>query len=325
MRVGVIGVGSMGQNHARVLGDLDVLGGVCDTDPTTGKAVAQRFGTSYFPSLGDMLSKDLDAVSIATPTRRHFEVAREALRRGFHVLLEKPFTGDPALAKKLTRLAKDRDVVLAAGLIERHNPVVEFAHDAIRKGEYGKLITISSRRVSSLPTRIRDVGVMMDLGLHDVDVMRYVTASEVTRVYSVGGKERHEEFEDNATALLTFDTGASGVVEANWLTPMKVRKLSLTCLKNFVELDYINQSLEISSSTLKDYDPSRLYQPSFDHDIRQVALEKQEPLRREIQDFLGAIQEGRKPLVDGDEAVKSLKVVAAIMESRRRGVPVEPS
>ncbi|MFQ5837988.1 MAG: Gfo/Idh/MocA family oxidoreductase [Thermoplasmata archaeon] len=325
MRVGVIGVGSMGQNHARVYAELGELVGVCDKDSVAGKVVAQRFGTSCFSSHDDLLSEGVEAVSIATPTDLHFDIAREAIDRGVHVLLEKPFCGDVRKAEKLTQLARDQGVVLAAGMIERHNPVVEFAQNAVRQGVYGDVITVSSRRVSSFPSRVRDVGVMMDLGIHDIDVMRHLVGSDVTSVYSVGGKERHEVFEDHATALLTFTSGVTGVVEVNWLTPMKVRKLALTCLKHFVELDYVNQTLEISSSTLMGYDPSDLYQAPFEHDVRRVALKKQEPLKREIGDFLRAIEEKREPLVDGGEAVKTLAVVAAIMESHAKGVPVKPS
>ncbi|MEE9593164.1 MAG: Gfo/Idh/MocA family oxidoreductase [Thermoplasmata archaeon] len=323
MRVGIVGVGSMGQNHARIFSDVAELVGVVDAEREVGEATARRFGTSFFPTPDDLYREDIEAVSIATPTRLHYDVAHEAVASGIHVLLEKPFTGDPKQAEKLTQEAEDRGVVLAAGLIERHNPCVEFAHDALREGAYGKLIAISTRRVSSFPTRVRDVGVMMDLGIHDVDVLRYLVGTEVERVYSVAGRERHDDFEDHATALLTFRGGVTGTVEVNWLTPMKVRRLALTCLNNFVEVDYIDQTVDISSSSLPKYDPSNLYQAPFEYETRQVALKKEEPLRRELGDFLGAIEEDRKPLVDGKEAIQTLKVVTAIAEAQRTGAPVE--
>lgn len=324
-RVGVIGAGSMGQNHARVYSEVAELVGVCDSDPAVGESAAKRFGSRFFQSHEELLRQDVTAVSIATPTTLHYEIAKAALDRGVHVLLEKPFTGDVEEAEALAERAAEMGLVIAAGMVERHNPCVEFAHTALREGRYGKLITVSSRRVSAFPTRVRDVGVMMDLGIHDVDVMRYLVGEEVVGVYSVGGRERHESYEDHATALLTFRGGVNGVIEVNWLTPMKVRKLSLTCLKNFVELDYVNQAVEISSSRLMEYDPSDLYQAPFEYDVRQVALEKQEPLKREIEDFLRAAEHGARPLVDGAEAVDTLKVVRAIMESRAKGGPVEVS
>lgn len=323
MRVGIVGVGSMGQNHARVCAELANLAGVCDADPEVGKAAADRFGTAFHPSPQDLFAEDLDAVTVAVPTHLHFDLARQALEAGLHVLLEKPFCGDAERAQALTDLADKQGLVLAAGLIERHNPCVEFAHRALRQGDYGKLITLASRRVSAFPTRVRDVGVMMDLGIHDVDVMRYLVGADVAAVYSVGGRERHDIFEDHGAALLTFANGVSGFVEANWLTPMKVRRLALTCLENYVELDYINQTVEVSSSTLLEYDPSDLYRAPFEYDVRQMALKREEPLRREIADFLRAAGGGGPPLVDGAEAVRTLRTVEAIVASHREGAPVE--
>ncbi len=323
MRVGIVGVGSMGQNHARILAEVADLAAVCDANVQIGKEVAARFGASFSPDHRELFRQDLDAVTIATPTGEHYEVAKGAIERGLHVLLEKPFCADADQAAKLTEKAADQGVVLAAGMVERHNPAVEFTHKALGAGEYGKVITIASRRVSTFPTRIRDVGVMMDLGIHDVDVMRFLVGEEVARVYAVGGREKHEAFEDHATALLTFANGVDGVVEVNWLTPMKVRKLSLTCLENFVELDYINQSLVISASTLGAYDPADLYEAKFEHEVREVSLKKEEPLRREIEDFLRAVKERGTPLVDGREATETLRIIEAATESHRLGAPVE--
>ncbi len=315
----------MGQNHARILADVADLAVVCDSDARVAKSVAKRFGVSLSPDHHDLFRQDLDAVTIATPTSQHYAVARDAIERGLHVLLEKPFSADVNLAGKLTEMAEDQGVVLAAGMVERHNPCVAFAHKALGRGEFGKVITIASRRVSAFPTRIRDIGVMMDLGIHDVDVMRYLVGEEVVRVYAVGGREKHEAFEDHSTALLTFANGVNGVVEVNWLTPMKVRTLSLTCLKNYVELDYMNQSLQVSSSTLVDPSLSNLYQAAFEYDVRQVALEKEEPLKREIRDFLRAIVEGRPPLVDGEDATETLRVMEALVTSHEQGRPVRPT
>ncbi len=315
----------MGRNHARIYAELAEIVGVCDADVPVAKEVAKRFGTAHFSTSDALLRKGLDAVSVATPTGLHYGVARAALEAGVHVLLEKPFCGDAEKAHRLAQLAKDQGLILAAGMVERHNPVVEVAHRALNAGEYGKVIAVSARRVSSFPSRVKDVGVMMDLGIHDVDVMRYLVGAQVVEVYSIGGRERHEAFEDHASALLRFGNGVNGLVEVNWLTPMKVRKLSLTCLKNYVELDYMNQSLEVSSSTLVDPSLSNLYRASFEYDVRQVAMEKKEPLKREIQDFLGAIVEGRRPLVDGEDATETLRVMQALAVSHERGGPVAPA
>jgi len=323
MRVGVIGVGSMGQNHARVYSEIADLIGVADPDVEVGHAVANRFNIPHFKDHKELLKEELDAVSIATPTKLHFSIAKDVIDAGIHVMVEKPMCTTFEESLKLIEMAREAGVVLAVGHIERHNPVVAFAKTALQRGDYGDVITASARRVSSFPERVRDVGVIMDLGIHEIDVMRYLIGSEVESVYTLGGRQVHERFEDHANILLNFRNGVNGFVEVNWLTPMKVRKLALTCLKNFVELDYTTQSLVISSATLMRYDPFNLYQVPFEYDIRQVSLQKQEPLKRELEDFLDAVRNKREPLVNGEEALETLRIVNAAIESQRVGRKVE--
>jgi UDP-N-acetylglucosamine 3-dehydrogenase len=258
-------------------------------------------------------------VSVCVPTSLHFKVAMDAIAAGKHVLVEKPLCEGVPDARRLTKAARDAGVVLAVGHIERHNPVVASAKRHLEAGTWGDLITAGARRVSNFPDRIRDVGVIMDLAIHDIDVLRYLVGKPVTTVFAVGGRQKHQAFEDHATILLTFANGVHGYVEANWLTPMKVRKLSLTCLRNFVELDYTAQSLTISSSTLGPLDPSNLYQVPLDVDTRHVNLRKEEPLKLELKDFLRAAKEGGEPLVTGEDAVETLRVVEAAVESQRTG------
>jgi len=315
--VGVVGVGSMGQNHARVYSEIAELVGVVDADATVGKRVAIRTKTAYFPTVKALLDEGVEAASVAVPTNLHANIARELIDAGVHVLVEKPLAGTVDEARKIVRRAESKGVVLAAGHIERHNPVVAFAKSALEAGEFGDLVTAAARRVSNLPTRVRDVGVILDLGIHDVDVLRYVVGSPVVSVYASGGRRVHQTFEDHATMLLNFANGVTGFVEVSWLTPMKVRKFALTCLKNFVEVDYTDQSVLISSSTLEKYDPSDLYQLSFHFDTRQVAVQKEEPLKRELEDFLTAIREKRLPLVPGGDAIETLRVCEAAVSSQR--------
>src|SRR2546428_5537554 len=319
VKVGVIGVGSMGQNHARVLSELGDLGGVADPDTKAGGAVAGRLRVPHFADYKALLREKIDAVTIAVPTNLHFKVATDAIAAGKHVLVEKPITDGVRDAQRLVKAARDAGVVLAVGHIERHNPVVESAKRHLEAGTWGDLITAGARRVSNFPDRIRDVGVIMDLAIHDIDVLRYLVGKRVSSVFAVGGRQKHEAFEDHATILLSFANGVNGYVEANWLTPMKVRRLSLTCLRNFVELDYTAQSITISSSTLGPLDPANLYQLPLDFDIRHVNLRKEEPLRRELKDFLRAVKDGGEPLVAGEDAVETLRVVEAAVESQRSG------
>ncbi|MHA2434011.1 MAG: Gfo/Idh/MocA family protein [Candidatus Thorarchaeota archaeon] len=318
-RVGVIGVGSMGRNHARVFSEMAELVGVADKDSDAGKKVANGFGAEWFQDYEDLLKKDIDAVSVATPTDLHYQVAKDAIESGVHVLVEKPMCSTIEESEKLIELAESSGLTLAIGHIERHNPVVDFAKKGIVDGRYGDLITISARRVSSLPSRIRDVGVILDLGIHDIDVMRYLVGSEVSSVFASGGRIKHKSFEDYANIMLSFENGASGFIESNWLTPMKVRKLALTCLKSFVEIDYITQSVKISSSTYGRLDSFNLYRIPLEFDTRTISLEKREPLWNELKDFLDAIQKNRDPLISGRDGLKTMQVVMAAIESQKTG------
>ena len=317
VRVGVVGVGSMGQNHARVYSEMADLVGVVDANPAVGKRVAARTETAYYPTVKDLVAAGVEAATVAVPTRLHHQVAKELIDAGVHVLVEKPLAANIEDGRAIVRHAKEAGVVLAAGHIERHNPVVAFAKQALAAGEFGDLVTASARRVSNFPDRVRDVGVIMDLGIHDVDVLRYVVGTEVESVYASGGRRVHATFEDHATILLNFADGVNGFIEVSWLTPMKVRKFALTCLRNFVEVDYTDQSIRISSSTVEKYDPSDLYRVSFHYDTRQVSVQREEPLKRELLDFLAAIKGGRAPLVSGEDALETLRVCEAAVRSQQ--------
>ncbi|MEM2943582.1 MAG: Gfo/Idh/MocA family oxidoreductase [Methanomassiliicoccales archaeon] len=314
IRTGVVGVGYMGQNHARIYSELSTLVGIYDVDLQHAQTVAQRFRTRAYSDVESLL-RDVDAVSICAPTADHFSLASIAIRNGTSVLLEKPFTGDSKKAAQLGREAEKEGVVLAGGFVERFNPVVKAAKEALKEGKFGKLISISSRRVSSFPKRIKDVGVVMDLGIHDIDVIRYITSSEIRSVFGMGGKFANDKFEDHASLLLELESGVTGHVETNWLTPMKVRKVSMTCSGGYVQLDYIDQTLEVSSAQIGEIDPGNMFQVPLEFDIRRIALKKEEPLRREIEDFIGAVELSGQATVSAMDAVMDLKVCEAAIRS----------
>lgn len=319
MRVGVIGVGSMGQNHARILSERGVLAAVADIVPEAAKAAGERYGVKHYVNYKELLKSDVQAVVVVTPTNTHEEIAGEAIHEGKHVLLEKPMTGSSRSLKGLVGLAKKKGVVLAGGFTERHNPVVAFAKQSLWSGQFGSLITAATRRVSSMPSRIRDVGVVMDLGVHDIDVVQYVVGARAKSVFALGGKGQGMKYEDHANILIDFAGGASGFVEVNWLTPMKVRKLALTCSKNFVEVDYMEQSALVAASTFKPVEGGNLYNVPLEFDLRRIALKKEEPLRRELNDFILAAETGQEPLVDGESALATLKIAEAALKSIELG------
>ena len=207
------------------------------------------------------------------------------------------------------------NLTLAVGHIERYNPVISFVKELINKDHLGELISIKSKRVSNFPGRIKDVGVILDFGVHDIDIMRYL-AGEVRTVYATAAKfNKKINFEDHADIMLTFDNGISGVIEVNWLTPIKIRKLNLTCSKKFVEIDYIQQSICISSSTITNVNEDNLYNIPIQSHTNYISLERKEPLRNEIEDFLKSIESGTKPLVTGYDGLQAIKIANAANRS----------
>ena len=316
-------MGSMGQNHARILAEMGVLASVADTAPEAAKAVGEKYSVRSYLSYQELLRSGVDAVVIVTPTSTHEKIAMEAIREGKHVLLEKPMSGSSKNLRDIAEFARKQRVTLAGGFTERHNPVVSFAKQSLKGGEFGALITAATRRVSSLPTRIRDIGVVMDLGVHDIDVVQYVVGARAKSVYALGGQGKGMKYEDHANLLIDFEGGTTGFVEVNWLTPMKVRKLALTCSKNFVEVDYMDQSAMVCSSTFKPFESGNLYNVPLELDLRRISIKKEEPLKRELKDFLMAAESGKDPLVTGESALETLKIAEAAIESMRSGKKVE--
>jgi UDP-N-acetylglucosamine 3-dehydrogenase len=314
LRVGVIGTGSMGQNHARIYSEMGCLAGLFDVDAEAATNVSKRFGVNHYSDM-DSLIRDVDAVSVCTPTQYHYEAAVKAIAQGRSVLVEKPFTGDVEKARALCELAEEHRVTLASGFVERFNPVVAATKDAIAAGRFGKVVSISSRRVSSYPFRIRDVGVIMDLAIHDVDVIRYLTGEKITSVYALGGKMANDRFEDHADLLLQTAGGLIGMVEANWLTPMKVRKVSITCSDGYAVMDYMDQSLQFSTSRMEQVDTSNMASMPIELDTHQVYVKKEEPLKRELRSFVDAAEKGERSECDGWNAVQNVSICAAALSS----------
>ena len=313
----------MGQNHARVYSEIADLVGVADPNVKAGGPVSNRFNVSYFTDHRHLLQEELDAVSVCVPTEHHAKIALDVIRAGVPLLVEKPLATTMTEATRVVDAAKRAGLTLAVGHIERHNPAIAVVKRNLEQGHYGDLVTATARRVSSFPGRVRDIGVVMDLGVHEIDVLRYLIGAPVESVFALGGRKVHGTFEDHANVLLRFQNGVHGFVEVNWLTPMKVRKLALTCLKHFVEVDYTEQSVTVSSSTLGPLDPFNLYEIPIEHHTQKIHVRKEEPLKRELLDFLGAIQGKRPPLVPGEDALETLRVALAATTSHRTGKLVQ--
>ena len=288
-----------------------------------GEELSRRFGVRPFTSHRALLKADLDAATIATPPETHYEIARDFLEAGVGILVEKPLCTSSKKAAELIRISKKEGTTLAVGHIERHNPIIKFAKKALLDGRFGDLITISAKRVSSFPPRVEGIGVILDLGIHEVDIARHLVGSPVKRVFAEAGKHSHGEQEDHASIVLQFRNGVTCLTEVNWLTPMKVRKLALTCERNFVEIDYMTQSVVISSARLGSYDQSDLFQVPLEYDIREVRLDRREPLKEELKDFLDAVQTRRDPLVTGEDGFEALRILECAHESARKGAVID--
>jgi UDP-N-acetylglucosamine 3-dehydrogenase len=324
IKIGVIGPGSMGRNHVRVCSELEKVNlvGISDINTTAVKNIANRFQTKSFSSYKDMMT-EVDAVIIATPTNTHYQIAMDFLNQGKHVLVEKPICDDVQKAEELVKKAKKEDLIFLVGHIERYNPVIRFIKESLQSKKLGDLISLASKRVSNYPMRVRDVGVIFDFGIHDIDVMRYLVG-EVYSVYArAGNYNKGIKYEDYANIMLNFESGICGIVEVNWLTPMKIRKLLLTCSKYFVEVDYIDQSVTMSSSSFREIDEVNLFNVPIQYNTNNISLEKREPLRNEIVDFIESIEHHTDPLVTGEDGLQALKIAEAATLSYKSGKEVK--
>lgn len=305
LRVAVIGTGFWGKNHARVFANLDStkLVTVCDTNLAAAQAVGTQFHIEYDTDINRVLSrKDVDAVSICTPTTTHKQVAEQALKAGKHALVEKPMTNTVSEANELLELAEQKNLRIMPGHIERFNPAVSFLKDLIDKGKLGKAILLIARRVGRWPERIGDVGVVRDTAIHDIDLARFILKDEVTSVYARTGSMRHTK-EDYAEIMLHFKNGGSTFIDANWLTPRKTRTLIVTGSDATVRLDYITQELWIEES-------DRVIEP---------IIERKEPLTVELTHFADSILNDQPFTVSAMDGLKAVEICEAALQSGSTG------
>lgn len=300
IKVGVIGTGAMGQHHARIYSSLDNvdLVGVADVDRERVTSLAGEYKTKAFTDYRLLLDEDLDAVSVVVPTVLHGEVALDAIDVGVHVLLEKPIADSLESADEIIRGAGRKGVRVMVGHIERFNPVVLKLKEVIDSGNLGKIVAMSTTRVGPYNPRIRDVGIIIDLGVHDIDIMSYLYSERVKSVHAYAGSVIHK-FEDYASILLGFNNGNSGVIETNWLTPHKIRQLTVTGTKGIAYADYIEQTLRICDECGE----------------TNVEIEKREPLRNELEHFIQCMEEDKEPLVTGQDGRYALEIAIAAIKS----------
>lgn len=309
MRIGIIGIGVMGEYHARVYSEIaknspDVhLVGIADIDKNRVDAIAKKHTTEAYTDYNDLLDSGLDAVSICVPTRMHKDVTLAAIHKGVHgILVEKPISDNLDDANDIVKLARDKGVVLTIGHVERFNPAVLLMKNIIDSGRLGRVVSISAKRVGPDPPKHKDTGVIIDIAVHDLDIICYLFGATPTDIYAFAGVGENG-LEDRASIILRFSEQRAGVIETNWLTARKIRTLDLVGLKAVAHLDYINQTVAISEH-------------EKDEEIKFV---KQEPLMKELMHFVNVVREKEKPLVTGEDGIMALKLALASVESYRTG------
>jgi predicted dehydrogenase len=330
VRIAVIGLGAMGRNHARILSDLDgaILAAVCDSVPEVVAWAGAKFTVPAYASYRQMLEREeLDGAIVATPTGYHAELALAVLARGVHVLVEKPIASELEEARRLVATAANAGRVLTVGHVERFNPAIRELRWRLLHGELGRVFKIHARRCGPFPSRIRDVGVVIDLATHDLDLMPYLLDTEVVRVYAETARRIHTDHEDMLNALLRFANGTVGVLDVDWLTPTKVRDLSVLGERGMFHVDYLTQDLSFyeNDATRGNWDALGVPGSVREGNMTRFHIERAEPLRQELEAFVRVIASGEAPQVTGDDGVRALHLALELVAAGERGTPVDLS
>ncbi|HLC70751.1 MAG TPA: Gfo/Idh/MocA family oxidoreductase [Candidatus Nanoarchaeia archaeon] len=315
IKVGVIGVGSMGQNHARIYfhSENAQLVAVSDAYEEQAKKVARHYNAKAYTNYQEMLQQeDIEAVSIAVPTSLHQEVALAALNAGKHILLEKPIAPNPEEAQSIIDKAEDKKLKLMIGHIERFNPAIQELKARLRKGELGEIYKIDVQRIGPFPSRITDVGVIVDLSVHDLDIIHYLIEDTPVRIYAETQQHLHPHHEDSVTALLRYSKGALVILNINYLSPTKVRQLRIFGKKGMFLVNYLDQELYFYEN--KGF-TSDTWESVTEGDMKKIIISKKEPLQVEIEAFLDCVNNKGDSPVSGTQGVEVLNIAHAILKS----------
>ncbi len=297
IRAGVVGVGSIGKNHARIYPGLPEVefSAILDTNRETATAVSAQYGANAVTDLLEFAAL-VDVATVATPTPDHYETGKFLLNHGKHLLIEKPITETPEQAQELVKLAKERSLILQVGHVERFNPVLSALEQRLTKPRF-----IESHRLSPYPFRSVEIGVVLDLMIHDLEIILHLVRSPVKSIDAVGVPVLSKG-EDIANARIRFQNGCVANVTASRISPEKMRKIRVFQEDAYLSLDYQNQSAEMF----------RLVKGVITREV--VEIEKDEPLKRELQSFVECSRRGVQPVVSGSEAAAALELAIEITE-----------
>jgi predicted dehydrogenase len=318
IRIGVIGVGNMGQHHVRVLSLLkDVeLVGISDTNIERGIETASQYRVRFFEDYRDLLP-NVDAVCVAVPTRLHYEVGMACLSAGVDVLLEKPIAASIAEAESLVNSAAEAQCLLQVGHIERFNPAFQELTQVLK---VESLLAIEAHRMSPYSNRANDVSVVLDLMIHDIDLLLELNDSPVVRLNACGNRSDDSPYLDYVTATLGFANGVVASLTASKVCHQKRRQIVAHCKQSLVDANFLSNEIHIHRSNV--IHPSVALSSGFyrsDGITERVATKRVEPLHAELEHFVNCVRGGQQPSIGGEQALKALKIASLIEQMTMDG------
>ncbi len=306
MKIVQIGTGGWGKNHTRILSQLGVLSAVCDTNVERSKEYGEKYSVKHYNSLEDLIKfEEFDGAFIVTPTSTHTEIATKLLEAKKHVFVEKPMTYKSEDGQKIADLAKKNNLVLTCGYIERFNPAVDNVKKFVKEKKYGELVMLEFHRENRMPLHIKDVGIIYDTSVHDIDTANWLFDDMPQVVFARSGRINHEH-EDFASIMLGYKNDKVAIISSNWITPKRVRTFTAVCTDAIITSDFISQEIKIEKKEETEIPRS----------------DKQEPLLLEIQSFLGAIEGKNNLIVSSQQAVNVTKIAEAALLSSQKGIPI---
>lgn len=306
MKIVQIGIGGWGKNHSRILSQLGVLSAICDSDSKVSKEYGEKYSVNYYTSIDDLLkSEEFDGAIVTTPTSTHSEITTKMIEAEKHVLVEKPLTYKSEDGEKLVKLAEKKKVILTCGYIERFNPAVGIVKNLLREKKYGDLVMLEFHRENRVPLHIKDVGIIHDTSVHDIDTANWLFDDMPIVIFARAGQINHER-EDFANIMLGYKDQKTAIISSNWITPKRVRTFSAVCTDAVITSDFISQEVKIEKS----------------QDTEIPRNEMKEPLLLEIQNFLDSIEGKSIPIVNAQQAVNVTKIAEAALLSSQKGVPI---
>ncbi|RME32126.1 gfo/Idh/MocA family oxidoreductase [Candidatus Woesearchaeota archaeon] len=318
LRAAIIGVGNMGRNHARVLSEIEGVELVAVADKhaeanKNGKRYWKRFYTDYRKLIEN---ERPDLITLAVPTIHHHAIGLAVLKARIPLLIEKPLAYTISEAEELIAAAHKHKTLLTVGHIERFNPAVQELQARIKAGELGRIYKVKASRVGPIPPRIQDVGVVIDLAVHDIDVFRYLIGSEPVRVYAETAQRLHSHKEDLLAGVIKFADDTIAYLNVNWLTPTNIRQLTITGEKGLFVLDYLDQRLQFYENVASQEEKS---QHIVEGKMIRFKIAKREPLRNELEHFIDCVRKRTQPLVTGEDGKRVLEIAHMLLRSAKEG------